>query len=76
MQVDSDVERTFVNEHLRPDEKNLVVYFKFPTKFQIGLPRIIGSYNPDLILPRFRGQSDYAANAFTCVLNSNSTGLT
>lgn len=28
-----------------------------------------------LIFPRFRGQSDYAANALTCVLNSNSTGL-
>jgi hypothetical protein len=28
-----------------------------------------------LIFPRFRGQSDYAANALTCVRNSNSTGL-
>jgi type III restriction enzyme len=47
VQVDSDVERTFVNEHLRPDEENLVVYFKFPPRFRIGLPRIIGNYNPD-----------------------------
>ena len=47
VQVDSDVERTFVNEHLRPDEENLIVYFKFPPKFRIGLPRIIGNYNPD-----------------------------
>ncbi|MDX2023273.1 MAG: DEAD/DEAH box helicase family protein [Deltaproteobacteria bacterium] len=47
VQVDSDVERTFVNEHLRPDENNLVVYFKFPPRFRIGLPRIIGNYNPD-----------------------------
>jgi type III restriction enzyme len=47
VQVDSDVERQFVNEHLRPDEQNLVVYFKFPSLFRIGLPRIIGNYNPD-----------------------------
>lgn len=47
VQVDSDVERAFVNEHLRPDEDNLVVYFKFPTLFRIGLPHIIGNYNPD-----------------------------
>lgn len=47
VQVDSDVERKFVNEHLRPDEENLIVYFKFPTRFRIGLPRIIGNYNPD-----------------------------
>jgi type III restriction enzyme len=47
VQIDSDVERTFVNEHLRPDEENLVVYFKFPPRFRIGLPRIIGNYNPD-----------------------------
>lgn len=47
VQVDSDVERTFINEHLRPDEENLIVYFKFPPRFRIGLPRIIGNYNPD-----------------------------
>jgi type III restriction enzyme len=47
VQVDSDVERQFVNDHLRPDEDNLVVYFKFPPRFRIGLPRIIGNYNPD-----------------------------
>jgi len=47
VQVDSDVERKFVNEHLRPDEENLVIYFKFPPRFRVGLPRIIGNYNPD-----------------------------
>jgi len=47
VQVDSDVERKFVAEHLLPDEENLVVYFKFPSRFRIGLPRIIGNYNPD-----------------------------
>lgn len=47
VQVDSDVERMFVNDHLRPDEQQLVVYFKFPPKFKIQLPKIIGDYNPD-----------------------------
>lgn len=47
VQVDSDVERAFVNDHLRPDEENLVVYFKFPPRFKIGLPKVIGNYNPD-----------------------------
>ena len=36
-----------VTEHLRRDEDNLVVYFKFPPRFRFGLPRIIGNYNPD-----------------------------
>lgn len=57
VQVDSDVERKFVNEHLRPDEDNLVVYFKFPPRFRIGLPRIIGNYNPDWgIIRREKGK--------------------
>jgi len=30
---------------------------------------------PDVIFPRFRGQSDYAASAATCTFNSNSIGL-
>lgn len=47
VQVDSDVERRFVNEHLIPDEQNLVVYFKFPPRFRIDLPKVIGNYNPD-----------------------------
>jgi type III restriction enzyme len=58
VQVDSDVERKFVNEHLRPDEDNLVVYFKFPPRFRIGLPRIIGNYNPDWgVLRHEKGES-------------------
>ncbi|MFO0639434.1 MAG: DEAD/DEAH box helicase family protein [Polyangiaceae bacterium] len=57
VQVDSDVERKFVNDHLRPDEDNLVVYFKFPPRFRIGLPRIIGNYNPDWgVLRHEKGQ--------------------
>ncbi len=47
----------FVNDHLRPDEDNLVVYFKFPQRFRIGLPRIIGNYNPDWgVLRHEKGQ--------------------
>ena len=57
VQVDSDVERKFVNEHLRPDEKSLVVYFKFPPSFRIGLPRIVGNYNPDWGILRREGDA-------------------
>ncbi len=57
VQVDSDVEKKFVSDHLKPDEENLVVYFKFPPKFKIGLPRIIGNYNPDWgVLRQERGK--------------------
>lgn len=46
VQVDSDVERNFVNHRLHDDDK-IVFYFKFPSIFRIKLPRIIGNYNPD-----------------------------
>lgn len=47
VQVDSTVEENFVNFSLMEDVDNIIVYFKFPPKFKIGLPRIIGNYNPD-----------------------------
>ena len=46
VQIDSGVESSFVQGRLCPDDK-VVCYFKFPPKFQIPLPRIVGSYNPD-----------------------------
>jgi len=36
---------------------------------------VICEYLDDLILPRFGGHRDYAANAATCAFNSNSMGL-
>lgn len=49
VQVDSDVERGFVQNLVIPDAEkdNTILYFKFPTKFKIELPKIIGNYNPD-----------------------------
>jgi type III restriction enzyme len=46
IQVDSAVERHFVEQRLR-DNPRVVAYFKFPSKFRIDFPRIIGDYNPD-----------------------------
>lgn len=54
MQVDSDVERDFISNQIIPDsnEDNTVLYFKFPSKFRIQLPKIIGNYNPDWAIVR------------------------
>lgn len=46
MQVDSDVERNFINRNL-VDQSDVLFYFKFPPKFKINLPKIINNYNPD-----------------------------
>lgn len=48
VQVDSStVEIPFVEHSLRDDEQNIVFYFKFPSRFKLGLPKVIGNYNPD-----------------------------
>ena len=47
VQIDSEVERSFVDHRLRADEDNILCYFKFPPKFRIQFPKIIGNYNPD-----------------------------
>ncbi|MBY0062358.1 restriction endonuclease [Priestia aryabhattai] len=54
IQVDSDVERGFIKDQVIPDseEDNTVLYFKFPSKFKIQLPKIIGNYNPDWAIIR------------------------
>lgn len=46
VQFDSEVEKRFVEYYLREDKK-VVCFFKFPSKFKINLPKIIGNYNPD-----------------------------
>jgi type III restriction enzyme len=46
VQVDSDVEKHFVELRLNDDGK-VKGYLKFPSGFQIGMPKIIGNYNPD-----------------------------
>lgn len=46
VQIDSDVEETFVINRLRHDNK-VVLYFKFPPAFKVNFPKVIGNYNPD-----------------------------
>lgn len=46
VQIDSGVEKRFVENRLMEDEQ-VVFYFKFPAKFKIQLPSIIGNYIPD-----------------------------
>ena len=45
VQKDSLVEEAFI-EKLKTDQ-SVELYFKFPPKFKVGLPRVIGNYNPD-----------------------------
>jgi type III restriction enzyme len=52
VQIDSEVERAFVQRTIHDDGENLAVYFKFPPKFKLGLPRVIGNYNPDWAVVR------------------------
>jgi len=53
MQIDSDVEERFVKLKLNDDEK-VLFYFKFPPTFKIDFPRIIGDYNPDWGIARYK----------------------
>lgn len=54
VQVDSDVERRFVNTLNTCGKNNgdVQLFFKFPPKYKINLPRIIGNYNPDWAIVR------------------------
>ena len=45
-QKDSEVEEKFVTNKLEFDD-NVFFFFKFPSKYKIDFPRIIGNYNPD-----------------------------
>lgn len=46
VQIDSDIEKRFVEYKLNEDDK-IICFFKFPNKFKINIPKIIGNYNPD-----------------------------
>jgi type III restriction enzyme len=52
VQIDSEVERHFVQHSVHDDGENIAVYFKFPPRFKLGLPRVIGNYNPDWAIVR------------------------
>lgn len=58
IQVDSNVERHFVqrlNEVGAPG--NVQLYFKFPAKYKVNLPKIIGNYNPDWAILRINDKN-------------------
>jgi len=57
VQVDSEVETRFVEAYLNED-KEVIFYFKFPPAFKFDFPRVIGNYNPDWGIARYRSQDD------------------
>jgi type III restriction enzyme len=57
VQVDSEVESRFIEYRLNQDD-NILFYFKFPPKFKLDFPRIIGDYNPDWGIARYRSADD------------------
>jgi len=58
VQIDSDIERRFVEYKLNEDDK-VVCFFKFPNQFKISLPKIIGNYNPDWGIIRWDENENY-----------------
>jgi type III restriction enzyme len=52
VQIDSDVERSFVEQRLNADGE-VIFYFKFPPRFKFDFPRVIGNYNPDWGMARY-----------------------
>jgi len=56
IQVDSTVERNFVKRlNTTGAPGNVQLYFKFPPKYKVLLPKIIGNYNPDWAILRTDG---------------------
>lgn len=52
IQFDSEIEQRFIVNRLQKEDE-IVLYFKFPGTFKIGIPKIIGNYNPDWGVIRF-----------------------
>ena len=50
-QKDSEVEEVFVLSRLEQEEE-VVMFFKFPSKYRIDFPKVIGNYNPDWAIIR------------------------
>lgn len=53
VQVDSGVERNFVEKNLAGYDPKVIGYFKFPPAYKIDLPKVIGNYNPDWGILRY-----------------------
>jgi type III restriction enzyme len=54
IQYDSEVEQRFVVHRLNQDDQ-VLFYFKFPPSFKVDFPRLIGNYNPDWGIVRYKG---------------------
>lgn len=79
VQVDSDIERRFVENFLSGNDPKVIGYFKFPPLYKIDLPKMIGNYNPDWGILRYdeqgrvvlkliretKGQTDFRLLRFT-----------
>ena len=54
VQVDSNVERNFVDRlnHAGENQGDVILYFKFPPKYKIRMPKMIQNYNPDWAILR------------------------
>jgi len=57
VQIDSDVEKHFVELRLNRDDQ-IFFYFKFPPSFKFDFPRVIGNYNPDWGICRYDTKTD------------------
>jgi len=57
VQIDSEVEKVFVEARLNRDDE-VIFYFKFPPAFKFDFPRVIGNYNPDWGIARYRSSDD------------------
>jgi type III restriction enzyme len=56
IQTDSTVEKNFIEKKIKTEDKEgkIICYFKFPAKFKIFIPKILGNfYNPDWGIIRF-----------------------
>ncbi|MBN1423216.1 hypothetical protein JXA88_01555 [Candidatus Fermentibacteria bacterium] len=63
VQKDSEVEQHYVDA-IRHEGDSIVFYFKFPPKFKIDLPRLIGDYNPDWGIARIHRNGDMEVRTF------------
>lgn len=63
VQKDSDVEQRYV-EVIRREGDAIVFYFKFPLRFQVDLPEMIGNYNPDWGVARIHRNGEVEVQTF------------
>ena len=56
VQKDSENEVAFIHQLNDGVDDKTILYFKFPPTFKIGIPRLIGNYNPDWGVLRWNAQ--------------------